>query len=74
MKSFGGMKSSMSDTNLAEAGLFFYKSKNSYDYQSGATEGAVDLTSGKISTGQYDCGATDLSLKYHFELPPLIPG
>ncbi|KPP72928.1 protein piccolo-like [Scleropages formosus] len=51
MRSFGGMKSSMSDTNLAEAGLFFYKSKNSYDYN-GATEGAVDLTSGKISTGE----------------------
>ncbi|MFT7814925.1 protein piccolo-like isoform X1 [Arapaima gigas] len=50
-RSFGGMKPSMSDTNLAEAGLFFYKSKNSYDYN-GATEGAVDLTSGKISTGE----------------------
>ncbi|KAL2102165.1 hypothetical protein ACEWY4_001333 [Coilia grayii] len=48
MKSFAGIKPSMSDTNLAEAGLFVYKSKNSYDYN-GAIEGAVDLTSGKMS-------------------------
>ncbi|XP_031169590.1 protein piccolo isoform X4 [Sander lucioperca] len=48
MRGFGGIKPSMSDTNLAEAGLFFYKSKNSYNF-SGTTEGAVDLTSAKIS-------------------------
>lgn len=70
MKGFVGIKPSMSDTNLAEAGLFFYKSKNSFDY-SGATEGAVDLTSGKMSeAGQY-ADVADLS---HFELPPLILG
>ncbi|XP_059361033.1 protein piccolo [Carassius carassius] len=48
MRGLGGIKPSMSDTNLAEAGLFLYKSKHSYDYKE-ATEGAVDLTSGKIS-------------------------
>ncbi|XP_056603794.1 protein piccolo [Triplophysa dalaica] len=48
MRGLGGIKPSMSDTNLAEAGLFLYKSKHSYDYKE-ATEGAVDLTSGKMS-------------------------
>ncbi|KAM7378294.1 hypothetical protein PAMA_013271 [Pampus argenteus] len=48
MRGFGGIKPSMSDTNLAEAGLFFYKSKNSYNFN-GTTDGAVDLTSAKIS-------------------------
>ncbi|XP_068162998.1 protein piccolo [Antennarius striatus] len=57
MRGFGGIKPSMSDTNLAEAGLFFYKSKNSYNF---TTEGAVDLTSAKISdTGE----AVDYSKK-----------
>ncbi|XP_043092610.1 protein piccolo isoform X3 [Puntigrus tetrazona] len=47
MRGLGGIKPSMSDTNLAEAGLFLYKSKHSYDYKE-TTEGAVDLTSGKM--------------------------
>uniref|UniRef100_A0A8C6W1C9 Piccolo (presynaptic cytomatrix protein) n=1 Tax=Nannospalax galili TaxID=1026970 RepID=A0A8C6W1C9_NANGA len=50
-RGIGGMKPSMSDTNLAEAGHFFYKSKNAFDY-SGGTDAAVDLTSGRISTGE----------------------
>ncbi|XP_055367492.1 protein piccolo isoform X3 [Betta splendens] len=59
MRGFGGIKPSMSDTNLAEAGLFIYKSKNSYNF-SGTTEGAVDLTSTKVS----DAGeAVDYSKK-----------
>ncbi|KAM9705265.1 protein piccolo isoform 8-T8 [Menidia menidia] len=59
MRGFGGIKPSMSDTNLAEAGLFMYKSKNSYDFNV-TTEGAVDLTSAKIS----DAGeAVDYSKK-----------
>ncbi|MBN3322862.1 PCLO protein, partial [Atractosteus spatula] len=65
IRSFGSMKPSMSDTNLAEAGLFLYKSKNSFDYRAGVAEGAVDLTSGRLSSGQYD-KATDLSLKYEY--------
>ncbi|XP_068132276.1 protein piccolo isoform X2 [Hyperolius riggenbachi] len=51
-RSIGGMKPSMSDTNLAEAGLFLYKSKNTFDYPAGITEVAVDLTSGKVTTGE----------------------
>ncbi|NXS76223.1 PCLO protein, partial [Pandion haliaetus] len=39
-RSMGGMKPSMSDTNLSEAGLFAYKSKNSFDYRVGATDAA----------------------------------
>lgn len=71
MRGLGGIKPSMSDTNLAEAGLFLYKSKNRYDYNS-EMEGAVDLTSGKMSVaGQ--CDVADLSQKCHFELPLLIP-
>ncbi|XP_061618159.1 protein piccolo isoform X3 [Phyllopteryx taeniolatus] len=59
MRGFGGIKPSMSDTNLAEAGLFFYKSKNSYNF-SGTTDGAVDLSSAKIT----DAGeAVDYSKK-----------
>lgn len=73
MKGFGGIKPSMSDTNLAEAGLFFYKSKNSYNF-SGTTECAVDLTSAKISDAGQCSDIADLSLKFHFELPRLIHG
>uniref|UniRef100_A0A8C3PFD0 Protein piccolo n=1 Tax=Chrysemys picta bellii TaxID=8478 RepID=A0A8C3PFD0_CHRPI len=51
-RGFGGMKPSMSDTNLSEAGLFVYKSKNSFDYRVGATDAAVDLTSGRVTTGE----------------------
>ncbi|KAJ1164509.1 hypothetical protein NDU88_004946 [Pleurodeles waltl] len=47
-KGVGGMKPSMSDTNLAEAGLFFYKSRNHFDYH---TDAAVDLTSSRVTTG-----------------------
>ncbi|NXX87721.1 PCLO protein, partial [Centropus bengalensis] len=40
---YRGMKPSMSDTNLSEAGLFAYKSKNSFDYRVGATDAALQL-------------------------------
>lgn len=72
-RGFGGIKPSMSDTNLAEAGLFFYKSKNSYNFN-GTTEGAVDLTSAKISDAGQWGDIADLSLKCQYELPPLIHG
>ncbi|XP_037551623.1 protein piccolo isoform X4 [Nematolebias whitei] len=69
MRGFGGIKPSMSDTNLAEAGLFLYKSKNSYNFIT-TTEGAVDLTSAKIS----DAGeAVDYSKKGGYagmKIPP----
>ncbi|XP_077193961.1 protein piccolo isoform X2 [Paroedura picta] len=51
-RTIGGMKPSMSDTNLSEAGLFLYKSKNTFDYQAGETDVAVDLTSGRVMTGE----------------------
>ncbi|XP_009999554.1 PREDICTED: protein piccolo [Chaetura pelagica] len=51
-RGMGGMKPSMSDTNLSEAGLFAYKSKNSFDYRVGATDVAVDLTSGRVTAGE----------------------
>lgn len=71
MRGLGGIKPSMSDTNLAEAGLFLYKSKNRFDYNR-EMEGAVDLTSGKMSiAGQ--CDVADLSQRCHFELALLIP-
>ncbi|KAI1239479.1 hypothetical protein IHE44_0012604, partial [Lamprotornis superbus] len=70
-RGIGGMKPSMSDTNLSEAGLFAYRSKNSFDYRVGATDTAVDLTSGRVTTGQYDTAA-DLSLKYNFDCDKLF--
>lgn len=73
MRGFGGIKPSMSDTNLAEAGLFLYKSKNSYNF-SGTTEGAVDLTAAKVSDAGQWSDVADLSLKCHFEMLPLIHG
>ncbi|KFU92332.1 Protein piccolo, partial [Chaetura pelagica] len=42
-RGMGGMKPSMSDTNLSEAGLFAYKSKNSFDYRVGATDQQLQL-------------------------------
>ncbi|XP_056655452.1 protein piccolo isoform X1 [Monodelphis domestica] len=50
-RGMGGMKPSMSDTNLADSGVFLYKSKNTFDYTGGA-DTAVDLTSGRITTGE----------------------
>lgn len=73
MRGFGGIKPSMSDTNLAEAGLFLYKSKNSYNF-SGTTEGAVDLTAAKFSEAGQWSDIADLSIKCHFEMLPLIHG
>lgn len=73
MRGFSGIKPSMSDTNLAEAGLFLYKSKNSYNFH-GTTEGAVDLTSSKTSDAGLCSDIADLSLKCHFEMPLLIHG
>ncbi|XP_077565332.1 protein piccolo [Stigmatopora nigra] len=72
-RGFGGIKPSMSDTNLAEAGLFIYKSKNSYNF-SGTTDGAVDLSSAKI----LDAGeAVDYSQKSTYAgmaIPPFSQG
>ncbi|XP_072565988.1 protein piccolo-like isoform X4 [Paramormyrops kingsleyae] len=70
-KGFCGMKPSMSDTNLSEAGVFFYKSKNSYDYHNGPVEGAVDLSSGKMSTGEImDYSSRSAERYARMTLPP----
>ncbi|XP_072922578.1 protein piccolo isoform X2 [Hemitrygon akajei] len=50
-RGFGSMKPSMSDTNLAEAGVFLYKSKHGFDSM-GVTDRAVDLTAGKLTAGE----------------------
>ncbi|XP_060891176.1 protein piccolo-like [Labrus mixtus] len=52
VKGLNGVKSSMSETNLTEAGLFSYDPKSEYDYLSGSTNGAIDLTAAKLSTGE----------------------
>uniref|UniRef100_A0A8C2GB85 Piccolo presynaptic cytomatrix protein b n=1 Tax=Cyprinus carpio TaxID=7962 RepID=A0A8C2GB85_CYPCA len=44
------MKASISDSNFKEAGLFSYERKNGFTYQNRASEGAIDLTSAKMST------------------------
>ncbi|XP_014003980.2 protein piccolo isoform X5 [Salmo salar] len=41
----------MSETNLADAGLFLYNGKTRYDYN-GVLDSAVDLTAGNISAGE----------------------
>uniref|UniRef100_A0A8K9XBM6 Protein piccolo n=1 Tax=Oncorhynchus mykiss TaxID=8022 RepID=A0A8K9XBM6_ONCMY len=41
----------MSETNLADAGLFLYNGKTEYDYN-GVLDSAVDLTAGNISAGE----------------------
>lgn len=53
IKGMNGIKASMSETNLTEAGLFSYDPKNDYDYLSGTSDGAIDLTSTKLSAGEY---------------------
>lgn len=53
IKGMNGIKASMSETNLTEAGLFPYDSKNDYDYLSGSADGAIDLTAAKLSAGEY---------------------
>uniref|UniRef100_A0A671RZG3 Protein piccolo n=1 Tax=Sinocyclocheilus anshuiensis TaxID=1608454 RepID=A0A671RZG3_9TELE len=44
------MKALISDSDFKEAGLFGYERKNGFSYQNGASEGAIDLTSAKMST------------------------
>lgn len=53
IKGMNGIKASMSETNLTEAGLFSYDPKNDHDYLSGSSEGAIDLTATKLSAGEY---------------------
>lgn len=55
IKGLNGIKPSVSETNLTEAELFSYDPKKDYDYLSESSDGAIDLTSAKLSTGEYVC-------------------
>uniref|UniRef100_A0A3Q0T6R8 Protein piccolo n=1 Tax=Amphilophus citrinellus TaxID=61819 RepID=A0A3Q0T6R8_AMPCI len=52
VKGTNGIKASVSETNLTEAGLFSYDPKSDYDYLSGSSDGAIDLTAAKLSAGK----------------------
>lgn len=46
------VKASVSDSNLTEAGLFFYDTKTDHDYLNGSSDGAMDLTAAHLSAGK----------------------
>lgn len=52
IKGTNGIKASVSDNSLTEAGLSLYNLKNDYDYLSGSSDGAIDLTATKLSAGE----------------------
>lgn len=67
IKNMTGIKASMSETNLTEAGLFPYDPKNDFDYLSGSSDGAIDLTAAKLSAGEFGCISACLQVfHYHF--------
>lgn len=53
IKGTNGIKASVSDNNLTEAGLSLYDLKSDSDYLTGSSDGAIDLTATKISAGEY---------------------
>lgn len=55
IKGTNGIKASVSDNSLTEAGLSLYDFKNDYDYLSGSSDGAIDLTATKLSAGECLC-------------------
>lgn len=65
IKGMNGVKLSMSDTNLTEAGLFTFDAKNDHDYLSGSSEGAIDLTAAKLSPGECGHFFTCLLVNFH---------
>lgn len=62
IKGMNGIKASMSETNLTEAGLFSYDPKNDQDYLRGSTDDAIDLTAAKLSAGTYEGVSTCLQV------------
>uniref|UniRef100_I3KCI9 Protein piccolo n=1 Tax=Oreochromis niloticus TaxID=8128 RepID=I3KCI9_ORENI len=54
IKGTNGIKASVSEMNLTEAGLFSMVPKSDYDYLSGSSDGAIDLTAAKLSAGEYE--------------------
>lgn len=63
IKGINGVKASLSETNLTEAGLISYDPKNDNDYLRQSTDGAIDLTATKLSAGEY--GALSFILAWH---------
>lgn len=53
IKGMDGIKASVSETNLTDAAQLSYDSNNGYDFVSGSSSGAIDLTAAKLSTGEY---------------------
>lgn len=53
VKGMNGIKVSLSESGIAEAGVFPYDPKNGQDYLSGSSDGAIDLTAAKLSAGEY---------------------
>lgn len=51
-KGMTDVKASLSDSNLAEAGLFSYDTKTDHDYLNGSSDGAMDLTAAHLSAGK----------------------
>lgn len=64
IKGMNGIKASMSETNLTEAGLFSYDPKNDHDYLNGSSDGAIDLTAAKLSAGEYGAMVACLQVFY----------
>lgn len=54
VKGMNGIKVSMSESGITEAGVFTHDPKNGQDYLSGPSDGAIDLTATKLSAGEYE--------------------
>lgn len=53
VKGMNGIKVSLSESGITEAGVFPYDPKNGQDYLGGSSDGAIDLTAAKLSAGEY---------------------
>lgn len=68
IKGMNGIKASISETNLTEAGLFSYDPRNDHDYLTGSSDGAIDLTAAKLSAGEYGHISACLQVLYYHVL------
>ncbi|XP_051916154.1 protein piccolo isoform X8 [Hippocampus zosterae] len=64
-----GEKALISDVSLKEVGLFPYNPNKDDDYLNGCTDGAIDLTASKLSTGK----ALDYTIKATADFAGVIP-
>ena len=53
IKGMNGVKASMSESNLTDAGLFSSDPNSDYAYLIGTSDGAIDLTATKLPSGEY---------------------